>query len=123
MFQTPLKNGKASRRGTMLAGDQSSLIGSPQPGKSSSRPGTTIKKTRPRLSMIGSHLPKHHEERDTKVVELSSPTSISMKNSYIIKNADSSFDSYYNSMRKRTKNNQILNIGSVTGGNNNNQTL
>jgi len=34
---------------------------------------------------------------------LQSPTSNDMKNSYIIKNADASFDSYYHSMRKRTK--------------------
>lgn len=38
-----------------------------------------------------------------KPVELSSPTSISMKNSYIIKNADPSFDAYYNSMKRRSK--------------------
>ena len=32
---------------------------------------------------------------------LSSPTSVSMYNSFIIKNADESFDSYYHSMKKR----------------------
>jgi len=32
---------------------------------------------------------------------LSSPTSVSMQNSFIIKNADESFDVYYQSMKKR----------------------
>lgn len=32
-----------------------------------------------------------------------------MKNSYIIKNADPSFETYYNSMKKRTKTYQQLN--------------
>ncbi|MFS8160533.1 MAG: hypothetical protein ACMG6E_10090 [Candidatus Roizmanbacteria bacterium] len=32
---------------------------------------------------------------------LTSPTSISMYNSFIIKNADESFDQYYHQMRKR----------------------
>ena len=40
----------------------------------------------------------HHEH-----FELESPTSISMKNSYIIKNADPSFEAYYNAMKKRNK--------------------
>lgn len=41
------------------------------------------------------------KNKETSTVELESPTSISMKNSFIIKNADPSFDSYYNSMRKK----------------------
>jgi hypothetical protein len=32
---------------------------------------------------------------------LSSPTSISMKNTFLIKNADPSFDIYYTAMKKR----------------------
>ena len=36
---------------------------------------------------------------------LSSPTSVSMCNSFIIKNADESFDNYYHSMRKRKQQN------------------
>ena len=32
---------------------------------------------------------------------LSSPTSVSMQNSFIIKNADDTFDAYYHAMRKR----------------------
>lgn len=34
-------------------------------------------------------------------VQLTTPTSISMMNSFIIKNADTSFDQYYTSMKKR----------------------
>lgn len=33
--------------------------------------------------------------------QLSSPTSYSMQNSFIIKNADESFDVYYSKMRRR----------------------
>eukprot|EP00347_Sterkiella_histriomuscorum_P006674 403351868 len=43
-----------------------------------------------------------HNAKDTHhQVELESPTSISMKNSFIIKNADPSFDSYYKQMTRR----------------------
>ena len=38
---------------------------------------------------------------------LASPTSLSMQNSFIIKNADDSFDAYYQQMRKRKQ--QTLN--------------
>ena len=41
------------------------------------------------------------EEDDGKREGLSSPTSVSMQNSFIIKNADKSFDDYYQQMRKR----------------------
>jgi hypothetical protein len=34
-------------------------------------------------------------------IQLTTPTSISMMNSFIIKNADTSFDHYYSSMKKR----------------------
>ena len=34
-------------------------------------------------------------------IQLTTPTSISMMNSFIIKNADTSFDQYYTSMKKR----------------------
>lgn len=34
-------------------------------------------------------------------VQLTTPTSISMMNSFVIKNADQSFDHYYASMKKR----------------------
>lgn len=89
------------------------------------RPGTTPQRRhRPKqlsTSMLGATATathhKHHHAEDLKPVELSSPTSISMKNSYIIKNADSSFETYYNSMRKRTKNYQMLNQSALGGQN------
>lgn len=39
--------------------------------------------------------------KELKAIDLESPTSISMKNSFIIKNADPSFEQYYNLMKKR----------------------
>jgi hypothetical protein len=81
-----------------------SLEASPmRPGTTAA--GTTAKKRRPaRISTGGGG--QHgtgggHGEREH--VELSSPTSISMKNSYIIKNADPSFDAYYKNMNRRSK--------------------
>lgn len=45
----------------------------------------------------------HHTNTHTVLpgVQLTTPTSISMMNSFIIKNADTSFDQYYTSMKKR----------------------
>eukprot|EP00347_Sterkiella_histriomuscorum_P011091 403373787 len=42
--------------------------------------------------------------KDQPLIELESPTSISMKNSFIIKNADPSFEAYYNSIKKKRSN-------------------
>ena len=53
----------------------------------------------------------HHKEGANVHIELESPTSISMKNSFIIKNADPSFETYYKQMAKRKFNNN--NPGSV----------
>jgi hypothetical protein len=39
--------------------------------------------------------------KEQKESGLASPTSINMKNSFIIKNADESFDAYYHIMKKR----------------------
>ena len=50
-----------------------------------------------------SHAHLHDHNHDHHAIELESPTSISMKNSYIIKNADPSFEAYYNAMKKRNK--------------------
>jgi hypothetical protein len=41
------------------------------------------------------------DEKKKEKDGLSSPTSISMRDSFIIKNADQSFDLYYQSMKKR----------------------
>ena len=38
---------------------------------------------------------------DKKETGLASPTSISMQNSFIIQNADESFDAYFHTMKKR----------------------
>ena len=38
---------------------------------------------------------------ETKDNALTTPTSISMQNSFIIKNADDTFDAYYHQMKKR----------------------
>jgi hypothetical protein len=112
------------RPGTTMTSPLKSTTKSPgKPGtagthfNSPQRPGTTPgKRHRPKLStsMISAASPPHHKHHhhhqdDSKPVELSSPTSISMKNSYIIKNADASFETYYNSMKKRTKTYQLLN--------------
>ena len=60
----------------------------------------------PLSSMHGTshgHLHDHNHHGGDHLIELESPTSISMKNSYIIKNADPSFETYYNAMKKRNK--------------------
>ena len=54
-------------------------------------------------SMHGTSHGHLHDHTDAHHFELESPTSISMKNSYIIKNADTSFETYYNAMKKRNK--------------------
>ena len=43
----------------------------------------------------------HHEKADGEKDGLSSPISNSMQNTFIIKNADESFDVYYQQMKKR----------------------
>jgi len=51
--------------------------------------------------------PHHHtnskkdHDKDEEHKVLTSPTSLQMSNSFIIKNADTSFDSYYHTMKKR----------------------
>ncbi len=44
---------------------------------------------------------KEGEEKATKETGLASPTSIAMQNTFIIKNADESFDQYYQQMKRR----------------------
>ena len=45
--------------------------------------------------------PGEEEAKEKKESGLASPTSISMQNSFIIKNADDSFDAYFHQMRRR----------------------
>lgn len=44
---------------------------------------------------------KEEDENEKKESGLASPTSISMQNSFIIKNADESFEAYFQQMRRR----------------------
>ena len=60
---------------------------------------------------VPSHL-LHGQKKDFHI-DLESPTSIQMKNSFIIKNADPSFDTYYKQMTKRKA---LLNISVPVSG-------
>jgi hypothetical protein len=72
---------------------QTSFMRSSKRGKS---PGNkTFDNGSPRKPLKG------HRKVENSVINLVSPTSISMKNSFLIKNADTSFDSYYGIMKKR----------------------
>lgn len=51
------------------------------------------------------------EAKDKKESGLASPTSITMRDSFIIKNADESFDLYYQQMRKRKLGGQSNTMG------------
>ncbi len=111
MFQSPSKNQLIQRPGnTMNTGARGTRTlqgGSPDASpmhqglKSPSKAGTLRKRLlSPKRSDHHHHHDDHHHHGH---VELKSPTSISMKNSYIIKNADPSFETYYNTMKKRSK--------------------
>jgi len=82
---SPLRKGLSPslRKGTVI------LAGSPN-SKSMMMPKSPMKS--PNKKEIG----KKEEAKG-----LSTPTSISMKNSFIIKNADESFDTYYQTMKKK----------------------
>jgi hypothetical protein len=76
--------------------------GSPMRASQKSPLKPTLRKRKASPKKDGHH--HHHDDHHHHVhVDLESPTSISMKNSYIIKNADPSFETYYNTMRKRSK--------------------
>lgn len=96
------KNPHASpnRRGTFAAEVEDE--GTPSPSK--------INKFNKTVSGAGSFMNssmqkskhgKNHHNNEDEEVELGTPTSIKMKNSFIIKNADSSFENYYTQMRRR----------------------
>ena len=57
------------------------------------------------------HKKDHGEIKENKESGLASPTSINMKNSFIIKNADESFDAYYHIMKKRKQGQNQSNNG------------
>ena len=54
------------------------------------------------------------KQDDSNQIELVSPTSISMKNSFIIKNSDPSFESYYKSMNKRRNASISINVNELS---------
>lgn len=56
------------------------------------------------------------ESKDKKESGLASPTSISMQNSFIIKNADESFDAYFHQMRRRKIGQGNTNMDGTMGG-------
>lgn len=71
-------------------------MGATQPGSPNKNgKGMTLKNQKIVLQEGSSHQRKDEEKG------LKTPTSVSMKNSYIIKNADVSFDHYYAQMKKR----------------------
>jgi hypothetical protein len=104
MKQSPMKN-RAATALNSDRGDGDSSFKVKKTGPSTAhKTGKMRSKLRTAMASPNKHSQfKPFDEKDSKPVELSSPTSISMKNSFIIKNADASFDSYFNSMRKRTK--------------------
>ncbi len=78
------------------------MTGSPTKlGKSYGSPSKTAKSPLKIQKRKSPHKKEHGEVKETKESGLASPTSINMKNSFIIKNADESFDAYYHIMKKR----------------------
>lgn len=57
------------------------------------------------------------DDKDKKESGLASPTSISMQNSFIIKNADESFEAYFQQMRRRKLGGHQNNMDGTMGGN------
>lgn len=69
------------------------------------------KKTGLQSSLEKEKTAKKEEKKDEKKESgLASPTSISMQNSFIIQNADESFDAYFHAMKKR-KHGQAAGLG------------
>ena len=56
---------------------------------------STIKITKPKLKPVGV------AAKDDRIIKLESPTSISMQNTFLIKNADPSFEKCYATLRKK----------------------
>ena len=86
------------RKGTMTT--KQNTYGSPSKTNKGSPSKLTIKARRTGRSPTKKNK-EQDETKDKKESGLASPTSISMQNSFIIKNADESFDAYYAQMRKR----------------------
>ena len=79
------------------AGDHSKTAASLKPGatRKSLNTSQSKRKPKPKLGGVGSI------QADERVIELESPTSVTMRNSFLIKNADPSFEKSYALIRKR----------------------
>mmetsp|Transcript_1266 Transcript_1266/g.2291 ORF Transcript_1266/g.2291 Transcript_1266/m.2291 type:complete len:474 (-) Transcript_1266:82-1503(-) len=71
------------------------------PSKTGKSPSKLTAKARRAGKSPTKKVTKEEENKAKKESGLASPTSVSMQNSFIIKNADESFDAYYTQMRKR----------------------
>ena len=56
------------------------------------------------------------DKKVAEKIELKSPASVEMKNSFIIKNSDPSFDTYANAMRRKKGNGGLANVGGTVFG-------
>ena len=92
------------RRNTLNASKKATIHGDQSPTKVGMRHGLRTQKTTLRKPKAGKSPSKKGdggEQKDQKESGLASPTSVSMQTSYIIKNADESFDAYHQQMKKR----------------------
>jgi hypothetical protein len=88
------------RKQTTLAAQSPTKVGtfSKSPTKTmkaTAKKGNITKSPKKKVDVAG------EEDKEKKESGLASPTSISMQNSFIIKNADESFEAYFQQMRRR----------------------
>jgi hypothetical protein len=96
-----------------------STMGGASPSRKRSKAGRSKS---PKKGQSAAQASSGHTAQKSKKEEekgLTSPTSISMASSFIIKNADQSFDAYFHQMRRRKQNgdqsfNQSMTIGAQT---------
>mgnify|MGYP001947528060 CR=1 FL=1 len=111
---------KLKTQKTLNAGASPTKVGTyGSPSKLNSKsPQKTMKSTK----KMGKSPKKHKggeeaEDKEQKESGLASPTSISMQNSFIIKNADESFEAYFQQMRKRKVGGHHATMDGTMGGN------
>ena len=104
-------------RNSTLTSDQkqNSMVENRTPGSSMKmKKEPNLRGTRKTISVLASYPQKPpkkkkmtisgtEQDKDDSQYTLSSPTSVQMQNTFIIKNADSSFDNYYSGMKQRLK--------------------
>lgn len=82
---------------------------------------TSLRKQQTKKMKIGGHSPTKKkggdDTKENKESGLASPTSVTMQTSFIIKNADESFDAYHQQMKKRKLGNNIDGMGVSMGPN------